>query len=338
MMISVFRLVSYGVILGLLISCNTTEKNKKLYDFSSMEKTIRSLDEDLSVLSEEINFLSDHFLFLLENKDSLLRTADYNKYELEGGFSSSFPPSDSTLSTVAIMNTTQERSLALSQLYLTNGMDSVFRKTYSKYPVIGQVYLNTSAQMSRVYPAYNAPMLVDPNLDLTQFNFYYKADLEHNPNKEAVWIKEVYIDPAGRGWILSLVKPVYFDDQLYAVLGIDITVEKLISAYLKDQSGNLLFANYQGYIVGGKSEAIELLSFPPLLNHVYHETIISDNFRISDFNLFNSKNREVRQMANKFILEGEDFFQFEDQFSPSSASAVHTDLLNWYLIEIIDRL
>ena len=76
----------------------------------------------------------------------------------------------------------------------------------------------------------------------------------------------------------------YDQDELFAVLGIDITVDHLIQRFLEDTNGDYLIVNKKGDIVAGKSSAIEALSMPPLKNHVYRETIQSDNFRISDFN------------------------------------------------------
>ena len=317
-----------------LFSCSSPEKNGRDLNNSFDNSIIVEMESELSRLNDEIIFLKDHFEFLLENKDSLEQFHEKDKYSYDNGFSTNTPKDSDQLSSIVILKTTPDYNEALKNVTITNGMDSVFYNTFKKYDILAQVYYNSIDQISRVFPAYDAKTLLDPSLDLTRFNFFYEGDKTHNPEKGPVWIPEVYIDPAGRGWILSLVHPVFEGEELYAVLGIDITVDEIIGRYLENKEGEFLIVNGKGDIVAGNAGAIEALSFPPLLNHVYLETILQDNFRISDFNLFNSKNNEVRMMAQSFIMKNETKFLFEGEFSPEAAYAMPFSILDWYLIEI----
>jgi len=322
-------------ILIFLSSCEPITKTSSNHSLVFDLSITLEIESELTQLNEEIIFLKDHFEFLLANRDSLLNHVEVSKYSFDGGFSINTPMDSEKLSSVVILNSTTDFDKAMENVLISNGMDSLFNQTFEKYGMLAQVYYNTVDQVSRVFPAYDAKTLLDPSLvDLTSFNFFYEGDLEHNPEKGPVWIPEVYVDPAGRGWILSLVHPVFEQGELYAVLGIDITVDVIIGRYLEKKEGNFLIVNSKGDIVGGNAAAIEALSFPPLLNHVYRETIHADNFRISDFNLFNSKNREVRMMAQSFLLKKESHYFFKDEFSPKAAYAVAFSLLDWYLIEI----
>ncbi|MDR7130661.1 hypothetical protein J2X69_003018 [Algoriphagus sp. 4150] len=315
-------------------SCGRCARDSNRHNLVVDQSIILEIESELAQLDEEIIALKDHFEFLLANRDSLKQYADVDKYSFEAGYSTNLPKNSEKLSSVVILNTTPDYDSALQNVLATNGMDSLFHQTFEKYNMLAQVYYNSVDQVSRVFPAYDAKALLDPNIDLTKFNFFYKGDFDHNPEKGPVWIPEVYVDPAGRGWILSLVHPVTADGELYAVLGIDITVDELIGRFLENREGDFLIVNNKGDIVGGKASAIEALSFPPLLNHVYRETILADNFRISDFNIFNSKNNEVREMAKAIILTKENQFFFREDFSPKAAYAVPFTFLDWYLIEI----
>ncbi|PZX54793.1 PDC sensor domain-containing protein [Algoriphagus chordae] len=317
-----------------LLSCESSPKVGADHTKGFDKSIIVEMESELSVLEDEIVFLKDHFEFLLDNRDSLMSHVQIDKYSFNGGYSTNTPKDSDKLSSVVILNTTSDFDRAMENVLITNGMDSLFYQTAKKYKILSQVYFNTIDQMSRVFPAYDAKTLLEPDIDLASFNFFYEADTKHNPDQGPVWISEVYIDPAGRGWILSLVHPVLDNGELYAVLGIDITVDEIISRYLESREGDYLIVNGKGDIVGGNASAIEALSFPPLLNHVYEETIRSDNFRISDFNLFNSKNREVREMAQSIILKKENHFFFQDEFSPQAAYAIPFTLFDWYLIEV----
>lgn len=321
-------------VLIFLSACEPSTKRGGKHSLVFDQAIILEMESELTKLDEEIILLKDHFEFLLANRDSLLKHAEIDKYSFEGGISTNRPLDSGNLSTVVIFDTTTDFEKSMESVLVTHGMDSLFDQTFAKYGMLAQVYFNTVDQVSRVFPAFDAKALLEPDLDVTSFNFFYKGDLVHNPERGSVWIPEVYVDPAGRGWILSLIHPVFEEEELYAVLGIDITVDELISRFLENKERAYLIVNSKGDIVGGNAAAIEALSFPPLLNHVYRETIHADNFRISDFNLFNSKNREVRMMAQSFILKKENQFFFQDEFSPKSAYAVPFALLEWYLIEI----
>ncbi|MEB2775503.1 hypothetical protein SYJ56_09295 [Algoriphagus sp. D3-2-R+10] len=321
-------------ILFLLLSCEPSDKIGKYHSSVFDQSIVLEMESELKQLEEEIIVLKDHFEFLLANRDSLLLHADENKYSFDGAFSTNTPQDSDKLSSVVIFKSTSDFERSMENVLITNSMDSLFNRTFEKFDMIAQVYFNTVDQVSRVYPAYDAKTLLDPNIDLTNFNFFYEGDFNHNPKKEPKWIPEVYVDPAGRGWILSLVHPVLENGELYAVLGIDITVDEIIGRYLEKKKGEFLIVNSKGDIVGGNAAAIESLSFPPLLNHVYRETILSDNFRISEFNLFNSKNSEVREMAKSIILNQDNHFFFKNEFSPLAAHSIPFNLLDWYLIEI----
>lgn len=63
---------------------------------------------------------------------------------------------------------------------------------------------------------------------VSDYNFYYEADAENNPERRDVWT-EAYVDPAGHGWMVSSIAPVWRGDRLEGVVGIDVTVETIIS-------------------------------------------------------------------------------------------------------------
>lgn len=71
-------------------------------------------------------------------------------------------------------------------------------------------------------------------MDITTFNFYYEADAQHNPNRSVVWT-DAYTDPAGQGWMVSTIEPVYNGDFLEGVTGLDVTATTLVDQVLKMQ-------------------------------------------------------------------------------------------------------
>jgi PAS domain S-box-containing protein len=126
------------------------------------------------------------------------------------------------------------------ELALTEHLDDIFVSIGERNPYAGQVYINTASQVTRGMRFVDGrPVDVDPretfpaDLDVTIYEFYYLADAVHNPSREPVWTS-VYWDPAGMGWTISCIVPVYrpssdsASDELAAVVGIDIPLQSLI--------------------------------------------------------------------------------------------------------------
>jgi hypothetical protein len=233
-----------------------------------------------------------------------------------------------------MLNSSTDKEKALELIQLTNSMDSLFADFMQKNPNAVQIYSNAALGSSRIYPTFDAKNIVDANVDVTKFNFFYEADLAHNPSKGTVWIPEPYVDPAGKGWIFSLVHPVYEGDALSSVLGVDLTIADAIDTYLDEVDGYFVLVSGNGDIIGGKSDAIELLGMPLLKNHVYRETIQMDNFRGADFNLSRSKNAEVRQMAQAILVEKKNSFDFEQDTRMARVLGKSFASIDWYLLEI----
>lgn len=322
----------------ILIACGDSVQEGYQSDKLVLGQMVSVLEEQAAILTGEIVRIADKMDSLLQNKEAILSQDLPDPYRMEGAFSSIPTLGDTARSTVILLNSTADYQAGLEEIKLTNSMDSVFANLYSKYVNIAQVYFNTSNQVSRVYPSYDVVNIIDPNIDVTEFNFFYEADEEHNPEKGPVWIQEPYVDPAGKGWILSLIHPVYDGDRLFAVIGIDVTVDEIIQNFFDNYEGSFLIVNRKGDIVAGTSSAIESLSMPPLKNHVYRETIKADYFRITDYNLFNSKSREVRKMASQFLVEGQDFFPFVSESYLQNAVCQRFDDIDWFMIKINPRI
>jgi len=320
----------------LFFSCTSSEETDRKV-FEKLDELILDMERQGELMSRDLDTLAHFYESMLAFRDSLLLHADPSRYVFDGVFSTNEQTPDTTYSSLIILNTTPDRKKAEEEVLVTNFLDQAFRDFYYKNRLISQVYSNSSLQVSRVFPAYDAKNIVDPNLDVTQFNFFYEADRLRNPGRGLVWIPDAYIDPAGKGWILSLVHPIYEKDSLFAVLGVDFTIDDIIESYLEQYEGQFLIVNKKGDIVAGKSGAIEAISMPPLKNHVYRETVRSENFRVSDFNLFNSKSKEVRWMGREFLMNGREEFSFKDEKTLIKAYCRPFKSIDWYLIEIVPK-
>jgi len=325
-------------ILILLISpaCQSDRKVELDSHFLLLDSVIHKVEADLKPLEEDMSQLAAYSSALFEKSDSLVPLVNEEKFLTDDNGFFYNAHDNGKESTVFISLLAENKNRSVREVFTTEWLDEAFREITETRPMVCQVYFNSSSNFSRLYPPYDLLNSIEQDVDVTAFNFYYLADEVRNPNRKSVWIEEVYIDPVGRGWILSLIHPVYHDNELKGVLGFDITLSDLMDSFLENYDKKLMLIDSQGTVVAGKAEAIEALSLPPLKNHAYIQTINSDSFRREDFNLFKSKSKEVRRMASKFLLEKENHHSFDMAGRLFQAYCRKMNIMDWYLLDIHD--
>lgn len=170
----------------------------------------------------------------------------------------------------------------------TAQLDPLMRDIQQTHPLVGQIYLNTFDSLNRIYPYFEVLSQYAPRMDIPSFNFYYEADAAHNPGRGVVWT-DVYVDPAGQGWMVSCIAPVYRGDFLEGVVGLDVTVATIVDAILN------LAIPWDGYGVL-VSKTGTLLALPragetdwglkELTTHAYTDFIRQNTFKPEAFNVY----------------------------------------------------
>ncbi|QDH79653.1 cysteine protease [Echinicola soli] len=331
---------AYFVFVGLILlfsnGCRDEVGSVYPAEFTELDSIIKVMESDLSPLEAQIKELSSMTEYLFVHQDRYAAMASSDEYKISDAGTIYRETADKSESSVYVSSIFQSKEEVFHQIYFTEALDSAFRTVYADSPLVAQVYLNTRLQLCRIYPSLDALQMFDKDADLTTFNFYYMADEVRNPERRSKWVEDIYVDPAGRGWILSLIHPVYHQGELEGVVGFDITINDIIQRFLKKNNKKLLIIDGAGNIVAGTNDAIEVLNLPPLRNHTYVQTINSDNFRKEDYNLFKSKSKEVRKMVAKFLLEKDNIYKMEGDYAKQKYSIYcrQMNLLNWYVLEV----
>ncbi|MGC3871834.1 ATP-binding protein [Halomonas sp. GXIMD04776] len=138
-------------------------------------------------------------------------------------------------------------------------LDPLMQQLVEGDPRLRQVYINTFDSYNRLWPWFDARATYDSHMDIPSFNFYFLADARNNPERQPVWT-EAYIDPAGSGWMISLVAPIYRGDFLEGVAGVDITLKELTDRLL---SMELPWSGY-AVLIGRDGQ---VLALPPADQH-----------------------------------------------------------------------
>ena len=160
----------------------------------------------------------------------------------------------------------------LEEVYLTEFLDISFRSIAQTNPYAVQLYINTPGHMTRgmrfvqgEYIWVNGFEEFGTDLNMEDFDFFYLADPKHNPSRSPVWTG-VYWDPAGAGWLVSSIAPVYAGDVFKAVVGIDITVDRLIGGLLDvklEKSGFAFLMSETGQAIAFPELSHSFLGYQP---------------------------------------------------------------------------
>lgn len=175
----------------------------------------------------------------------------------------------------------RDKALRLSRV------DPLMRSIKQADPLVAAVYFNSWDSYNRIYPYFDVLQQYPHDMVIPQYNFYYLADATHNPKRGTVWT-EVYLDPAGQGWMMSAIAPVYRGDFLEGVVGLDVTVGQMLA-----ETGNLQVP-WQGYaLLVGPDNAIMALpaagekdfGLRELTSYSYAEAVSREVLKPEDFKL-----------------------------------------------------
>ena len=193
---------------------------------------------------------------------------------------------------------------ALRKAACSEQLDTLLKSIVDGNPIVTQAYLNTFDNMNRLYPFMpDAPTQYGPGLQMQDYNFYYLADAKHDPQRDVVWT-EAYLDPAGQGWMMSAVVPIYHDGKLEGVSGLDVTIDAFVKTVLSLKlpwPAGKFMVDSQGVILAMSPATEELLGLKELKNHVYNTTIDSTVVKPSEYNLHKLKDPALRERFSNML-------------------------------------
>lgn len=329
------RIFTLIVVSYLLISCGKSEELEHANKINELKQIATSINKDFKVIREEAGELAKKIEELYVSQDQILAKVDKNKYEIAANGVMYKPKADGG-SAVFVSGVIPVNEEIKKIVYFTEPIEIELKKLSGKYPEISQSYFNDKHSYNRIYPYFDVLSQYEAGMDIPSFNFYFMADEKHNPEKKSVWVNEPYVDPAGRGWMVSAIAPVYYNEELVGVPGIDVTINQITKRYILENPANMMMiVDKNGFIVAAQDATINLLSFPPLFDHKYIETIKQDTYRKENYNLLLSRDMKVRQLANQIIKNKKKYVKSEINGEQITIISEYIDELNWFIIELI---
>ncbi|MBU1330999.1 MAG: response regulator [Gammaproteobacteria bacterium] len=190
------------------------------------------------------------------------------------------------------------KALRLAQL------DPIMRSIRRADPLVAAVYFNSWDSYNRIYPWFMTPDQYPHDMNIPAYNFYYLADAAHNPERKVVWT-DVYLDPAGQGWMMSAVAPVYRGDFLEGVVGQDITLNQMLAKIGELQvpwAGYAMLVAPDNNIIALPRAGERDFGLRELTEYSYAEAVRREVLKPEDFNL--ASRPELRPLLDALQLPG----------------------------------
>ncbi|MDG9757666.1 ATP-binding protein [Pseudomonas sediminis] len=166
-------------------------------------------------------------------------------------------------------------------------LDPLMSSIRQANPLVAALYFNTWDSYNRIYPWFDTPAQYPHDMVIPDYNFYYLADAKHNPQRKVMWT-EVYLDPAGLGWMMSAIAPVYRDDFLEGVVGLDVTVGQILGEIAElnvPWQGYAMLVSHDHNIMALPKAGERDFGLRELTQYSYDEAVRREVLKPEDFNL-----------------------------------------------------
>lgn len=216
-----------------------------------------------------------------------------------------YSPKDLGGAAVFYANGTPLARQDLAKVARLESITPLMKQLKEQQPLIASVYFNSWDSLNYIYPWFSTQDQYPHDMVIPNYNFYYLADATHNPGRNVVWT-DVYLDPAGQGWMMSAVAPVYRDDFLEGVSGMDITVGSILQQIEQlsvPWSGYAMLISNDLRIMAMPSSGEADFGLDELTGHSYEEAIRSELFKPADFDL--RTRNETRELAKIIATQPE---------------------------------
>ncbi|WP_160683503.1 ATP-binding protein [Clostridium sp. C2-6-12] len=256
---------------------------------NSINYQLESIENSVVLFSNQINqALKNTTTLTPADSNGLVYSKNGNLYTKEGSnygdvsifYSNVISNKDNQLEKVSKVLTTQKLMVDIK----------------NTEPLATSIYFNSFDSLNITYPYSTVISSSNSLMNAPSYNFYYEADANHNPDKKVKWTN-AYVDPAGNGLITSAIYPVYNNNFLEGVVGIDITLDTIANQVLTME------IPWQGYgMLIDKKGCI--LSFSNrnendfgLAEKSYDKIQLRDKLNTDEFNLY--KNKELSLLGNQ---------------------------------------
>lgn len=299
----------------------------------------KALDDEMEITERQVSALAGQVLAAYTGFEEKARSVESASYQLEKNGVLHRPAAVAAdVPAVFVSGAVEVDDRVLTIVKGTESMDAALKGLVKSSEMVVQAYYNDRHSYNRIYPPFDVLAQYPPGMEIPKYNFYYLADQKHNPGRGSTWLQAPYVDPAGRGWMVSCIAPVYRDDVLEGVCGLDITVEALVRGLdLEGDNNHYILVSNDGTVVAAGERMSRVLRLPNLKRHRYVDTVRSDTLRTKDYNLRKSSSTAIREMIDDLTAKGKAETHLELDGQKWQVRAASLDRLDWHLLEFNKR-
>lgn len=315
-------------VISFLSGCTETEK----YD-SDFYQIISSMEYELSKVMIESDTLRSCVEKAYSNATEFVTTVDKSGFsEINNDFfyrvdqrenvsvlASGYVPIDEDVKRV---------------VYLTQAIDTKLSRIVSDTPFIIQAWFLSKESVCRISPPFNYRE-VTSGMDLTDYQFYNLVAPVRNRERVHRWTKKPYVDPAGNGWMISALAPVYYKNEFMGAVGVDVSVDVLLDQFIPQAIKNkILIVDQKGVTVWTGSTAGKIFGIPEMRDHKYFEMVYQDTFRSEDYSILKSRKREIRKLSREIMTSDNTSYELRTDSENYTINAGKIDTLGWLVLEV----
>jgi hypothetical protein len=245
------------IILYFSINKYIATKNTDLMLNEAITSSQNILKNEANKISEKLRQVSEYATILQKEHESIFKNSENiylpnGKPTFDVASNGVYYKTNKVGASLYYSSNTKITEVEAHKALFTEAMDTSLKNIVDTNPLIMASYFNSWDDLNRLYPF--IPKVYEQygeHINMEDYNFYYLADQKHNPSRKPVWTS-AYLDPAGNGWMLSCIVPIYKNDFLEGVTGLDITIDSFVKNILDAKlpyDANLFMVDNEGMII-----------------------------------------------------------------------------------------
>lgn len=212
-------------------------------------------------------------------------------------------------------------------------IDTLFVDLINKNPLLAQVYFLDTNSFLRIYPYINVANYLKNSIDLTTLNSYQAVNNKPFNENQAYWTSTPFADPFGRGWIISCIQPIYFQDKFLGIISGDISLHSFRSNYLNADTQMLLLTDCNGKLICCTRDASKSFDVPVAREYRYYKPIVDNVFMSTNPMLTKHENKNFRKAVNNLLAgKNKETFYIDNKKHTIYKSIIKET--NWLLLKI----
>lgn len=293
-----------------------------------------SINHQLSCITNSADFFSKEIGQALSSPASL-QYIDYNRltYSKDGAYYTKENSNDgAAIFYSGIVPLKEKQHEKVAKVLTKEELMKNIKKTES---LADSLYFNSFDSLNIIYPYFNVLSYHTPLTDVQNYNFYYEADAEHNPERKVKWT-DVYLDPVSNNLITSAICPVYNNNFLEGVVGINVTVNTITNQILTMDipwDGYSLLVGKDGDILTFQDKSKSDWDLNELTMNSYGQVLSKNDFNSDKFNLY--KNSKFTSLINEVHNNETGFSNFKLKGDTKAISWSTISDTGWKLLIIV---